>query len=113
MSTIQTTLNERGSRYGEFKTHAAITMSMKRFFRGLETWNTLTPSQQEALDMIAHKIGRIINPGADPNYADSWVDIAGYATLVAQEIEEATTETGEAKAANETDENSTDDERPA
>jgi hypothetical protein len=41
--------------------------------------------QREALDMIAHKIGRILN--GDPNYADSWVDIAGYAKLVADRLE--------------------------
>ncbi len=35
--------------------------------------------------MIFHKIARIIN--GDPNYADSWVDIAGYATLVANRLE--------------------------
>lgn len=31
--------------------------------------------------MIAHKIGRILN--GDPNYRDSWDDIAGYAKLAA------------------------------
>lgn len=35
--------------------------------------------------MIFHKIARILN--GDPNYADSWVDIAGYAKLVADELE--------------------------
>jgi hypothetical protein len=35
--------------------------------------------------MIAHKIGRIVN--GDPRYADSWVDIAGYAKLVADRLE--------------------------
>lgn len=35
--------------------------------------------------MIAHKIGRILN--GDPNYADSWIDIAGYAKLVADRLE--------------------------
>jgi hypothetical protein len=44
----------------------------------------LAADQQEALDMICHKIGRIVN--GDPNYADSWVDIAGYATLVADRL---------------------------
>jgi len=34
--------------------------------------------------MIAHKIGRILN--GDPNYADSWIDIAGYAKLVADRL---------------------------
>lgn len=34
--------------------------------------------------MIVHKIGRILN--GDPNYADSWHDIAGYATLIDQQL---------------------------
>ena len=34
--------------------------------------------------MIFHKIGRIIN--GDPDYADSWHDIAGYAQLVANRL---------------------------
>jgi hypothetical protein len=41
--------------------------------------------QAEALDMICHKIGRIVN--GDPDYADSWIDIAGYAKLVADRLE--------------------------
>ena len=40
--------------------------------------------EQEALDMIFHKIARILN--GDPNYADSWHDIAGYATLIDKEL---------------------------
>ena len=44
----------------------------------------LKADQQEALDMIAHKIGRIIN--GDPDYADSWDDIAGYAKLVGDRL---------------------------
>lgn len=40
----------------------------------------MLPDQREALDMIFHKIGRIVC--GDPNYADSWHDIAGYAKLV-------------------------------
>lgn len=40
----------------------------------------LADDQQEALDMIFHKVGRIVN--GDPDYADSWHDIAGYAKLI-------------------------------
>ena len=36
--------------------------------------------------MICNKIGRILN--GDHNYADSWADIAGYATLVAERLEQ-------------------------
>jgi hypothetical protein len=46
---------------------------------------TLAPDQQESLDMILHKIGRIVN--GDPDYDDSWVDIAGYAKLVADRLQ--------------------------
>jgi hypothetical protein len=45
----------------------------------------LNPSQREALDMIQHKIGRIL--AGNPNHHDHWHDIAGYATLVANELE--------------------------
>lgn len=44
----------------------------------------LNPMQSESLDMIAHKIGRII--AGDPNVEDHWRDIAGYATLVADRL---------------------------
>lgn len=46
----------------------------------------LSSDKQEALEMIAHKIGRILN--GDPNYKDSWTDIAGYAQLVADTLKD-------------------------
>ncbi len=54
--------------------------------RTREGWIRLSFSQREALEMIAHKIGRILN--GDPDYADSWHDIAGYAKLVEDELNE-------------------------
>lgn len=39
----------------------------------------LHPPQFEALEMILAKIARIVS--GDPNHADHWVDIAGYAAL--------------------------------
>lgn len=87
MSDVNEILDERGSRYGPFTTHAAITQQLKEVtnkhlhHRG----KVLASDQQEALEMIFHKIGRIIN--GDPDYADSWVDIAGYAKLVADRLE--------------------------
>lgn len=84
---IDSTLHERGQRYGKFITHSFITQEMKRFIHAqlVERGITLAADQHEALDMICHKIGRIIN--GDPNYADSWVDIAGYAKLVADRLQ--------------------------
>lgn len=87
---IQTTeeiLAERGARYGLFMTHAHITQSLKQTSNSFLRLRSLplAADQQEALDMIYHKIGRIIN--GDPDYADSWVDIAGYAKLVADRLQ--------------------------
>lgn len=81
---IQDTLSERGKRYGDFTGHAVITQNIKDAMVRSPRWGTLSAAQRESLEMIAHKIGRILN--GDPNYADSWVDIAGYATLVADPL---------------------------
>jgi hypothetical protein len=87
---IQKTLEERGSRYGLFMGHSHVTQDLKRCMRThlIARDKRLDDDQWEALEMIAHKIGRIIN--GDPDYADSWVDIAGYAKLVADRLEGTT-----------------------
>lgn len=83
---LEAVLQERGSRYGTFQDHANITQTLKAIFRSKmgTRWDALNDDQKEALEMIAHKLGRILN--GDPNYADSWVDIAGYAQLVADRL---------------------------
>jgi hypothetical protein len=43
------------------------------------------PDQMIALDMIALKISRIVNGNAA--HVDSWIDIAGYAKLVADRLQ--------------------------
>lgn len=48
-------------------------------------WESLSSDKKEALEMIAHKIARILN--GDPNYADSWHDIVGYAKLVEDSLQ--------------------------
>jgi hypothetical protein len=83
--TVDEVLVERGKRYGLFKDHAEVTQQLKSVIFGFNQTVKLEADQREALEMIAHKIGRIIN--GDPNYADSWVDIAGYAKLVADRLE--------------------------
>lgn len=85
---IEATLAERGSRYGVFRDHAKITQELKRaLFRHMDNVSHVEPDadQLEALEMICHKMGRIVN--GDPDYADSWVDIAGYAKLVADRLQ--------------------------
>jgi uncharacterized ferritin-like protein (DUF455 family) len=83
MSDIDNTLKERGARYGDFRSHAEISQMLKSLV--LDHDAQLAPYQAEALEMICHKLARIVN--GDPNYADSWRDIAGYAQLVVRELE--------------------------
>jgi hypothetical protein len=47
-------------------------------------WDRLNDVQREAVEMILHKVGRIIS--GDPNVHDHWDDIAGYAKLVSERI---------------------------
>lgn len=77
-------LEERGQRYGKFTEHSNITQRLKTVMRDTDKYEDLANDQKEALEMIAHKIGRILN--GDPDYADSWVDLAGYATLVVKSL---------------------------
>lgn len=81
---IEAVLDERGKRYGAFKGHAAVTQRLKTVMRNNEGWKNLGDEHKEALEMIVHKIGRIVN--GDPTYKDSWVDIAGYAQLVSRDL---------------------------
>lgn len=77
-------LAERGKRYGPFKGHAEITQSLKLVMHESGGWSKLTCSQREALDMIAHKIGRMLN--GDSTYLDNAVDIVGYAQLMLDDM---------------------------
>ena len=84
---IDATLAERGTKYGKFADHAAVTYKLKNVLRehSGSHGKSYAYDQAEALDMICHKLGRIVN--GDPDYADSWVDIAGYAKLVADRLQ--------------------------
>jgi uncharacterized protein YtpQ (UPF0354 family) len=77
--SIDKVLDERGNNYGAFDEHARITQSIKEALQSGKSYTFLQDSQKEALEMIAHKMGRIVN--GNVNYVDSWTDIVGYARL--------------------------------
>jgi hypothetical protein len=81
---IEDTLAERGSRYGDFAKHAAVTQAIKAAMFDCRARESLPPYMVEALEMIAHKLGRIVN--GDPFYHDSWHDIIGYTKHVADRL---------------------------
>jgi hypothetical protein len=84
---VDKTLNARAEKYGKFKDGAALMQSIKRELsaHAAKHNKTFADDQWEALEMIVHKIGRIVN--GDPDVTDHWVDIAGYATLIADRLE--------------------------
>lgn len=80
MTDVAKTLAERGSRYGGFIEQASVACAIKCAMMASRNYGNLAPDQWEALDMIAVKVARILT--GDPDYADNWHDIAGYAKLV-------------------------------
>jgi hypothetical protein len=84
-TNVNEILEGRAIRYGSFQGHAEISQALKLTMQDQTKWPMLDDDQREALEMIQHKIARILN--GDPTYADNWIDIAGYATLVANRLE--------------------------
>lgn len=84
--TIDDTLEERGKRYGTFEKHSELSQKLLgdiRYHCAVYD-KKLSHVHTEALSMICHKIARIVN--GDPDYDDSWRDIAGYAQLVVKHL---------------------------
>src|SRR5688572_15544415 len=65
MSDVNSTLLERGKRYGEFETQAGYSQDIKLVYERSPNWVEMADDQREALELIANKIGRILN--GDPN----------------------------------------------
>lgn len=84
MNEIDSTLSERGERYGDFKDVARITNSLFATCREGNQFHQLSESQNLALRMICIKIARAVN--GDPNYIENWHDIAGYSTLIEKSL---------------------------
>lgn len=84
---VNTILAEREQTHGSFATFSKINQELKNVLHSCETWNDLSDSQKEALEMIMYKISRIMNGKA--NYTDHWLDVAGYATLIKNELEKS------------------------
>ncbi len=81
-------LDEREKTYGNYSKQAAFARELKDVvLSGITSSKNMeiTPQMHESLDMICTKISRIIF--GDPNYIDSWKDIAGYATLIVDILE--------------------------
>lgn len=81
---VEETLAQRQNTHGDFAVNAEAAQVLKRTVVAYKT-QTLSTVQAEALDNICQKIARIIT--GNPNHADNWHDIAGYATLAEKAID--------------------------
>jgi hypothetical protein len=84
---IYAILGKRGEQYGSFMQSSDTVIRIKGIMHNAVARNAvhLYPDQLQALDMIATKLSRIVH--GNPNHLDSWIDIAGYATLVADRLQ--------------------------
>jgi len=79
MTDIDKILAERAKTHGDYTEHAQCTQDIMLILMLHRNWISLSPDQKETLHMIAHKMGRVVT--GNPNVADHWDDIAGYAKL--------------------------------
>lgn len=86
MTTIAQILEQRKSQHGDLLTQSTVSQGLKDAMRNNPKWIELKPDQKESLEMIVHKIARIL--AGDPNFVDHWDDISGYSILVANRLKE-------------------------
>lgn len=82
---INQTLKERGSTHGEYAERSRVSQNIKKAMLDSLNWELLSDSQKESLDMVAHKISRILT--GDANHHEHWHDIIGYTKLVADKLD--------------------------
>lgn len=85
-NAIRSVLNQREKNYGDYSDVSDTSQRIKNVLRQNPNWDELFQFQRESLDMIANKIARIVN--GNNEYADSWIDIVGYAQLVVDRLED-------------------------
>ena len=77
--SISQTLADRAKTHGSFIDNGRVMQALKETCHVSPNWQTLSPDQREAVEMVCHKLGRILC--GNPNEPDHWHDIAGYTTL--------------------------------
>lgn len=81
---VKAILGERSKTHGYFPNAARLSQELKAVLKNHR--GNLSPAQREAIDMIFHKIARIVF--GDANFRDHWADIAGYAMLAPFDVDD-------------------------
>lgn len=90
MTDIQETLSERNLTHGSFIDNSRYSQFFKKIYneaceeRAKRMQPALRLEQREALEMIFHKIARIL--AGNNNEPDHWKDISGYSMLVFNQL---------------------------
>lgn len=77
-------ITDRTKTHGDFTENSRVSQALKSVIQCSHKWSTLNTYQKEALEMIMHKVSRIVE--GDPNLKDHWDDIAGYSKLVSDRL---------------------------
>ena len=80
-------LKERGKTHGDFNIASKFVQEIKDEARKCPNWINMSKPEREAVDMIIHKLGRWL---FGTSHEDHMHDIAGYATLAKENIENNT-----------------------
>jgi hypothetical protein len=83
-TNVDAILGERGNRYGTFESNAKTCQLLKNVLHSQEGWYRLSYVQREAVEMMMHKISRLVN--GDATYLDTVIDIAGYNQLMLEHM---------------------------
>lgn len=82
--TVTQVLEERGNDYGDYASKAQFIQGVKYLMRTSPSWEAMDADMRESMEMIAHKMGRTLY--GNPTHKDNFLDIAGYAKLVADRL---------------------------
>lgn len=87
MQEIEKLLEERGSVYGDFYAGTLAEASILGILR-----NNYSDAHHAELSLkhqvwLSKIITKLVRLSVSPNHLDSWIDISGYATLVANTLE--------------------------
>lgn len=77
---IAKTLADRADKYGDFREQGRVAQNLKKAMVDSPNWAGLAPYMKEGLEMIQHKISRLLN--GDPLYDDNVHDIVGYTKIM-------------------------------
>ena len=83
-SKINDVLNEREQTHGDFADNAKMAQKLRNVIAESQNYESLSDVQKEAIHNIVSKLSRILCGDAD--HEDNWIDIAGYSTLVVNEL---------------------------